>query len=135
METLFLSKQVRLSVLAQFNRTAALLAALGVVCCASSRLSAQTTETAPAMADTGTSPPATEAPDNSNSVTAPNAEPAPLAAVTEEQTTGGPALAAEPSTTSGVFLPNQWTLRPAGESIPLGDFPVNMVLSPDEKYA
>ena len=30
-----------------------------------------------------------------------------------------------------VLLPNGWTLSPAGQQIPLGDFPMNMVLSPD----
>ena len=36
--------------------------------------------------------------------------------------------------TPGIFLPNQWTLRPAGVSIPLGDFPINSVISPDGHY-
>jgi DNA-binding beta-propeller fold protein YncE len=30
-----------------------------------------------------------------------------------------------------VLLPNQWSLRPAGRQIPLGDFPVNIALHPD----
>jgi DNA-binding beta-propeller fold protein YncE/phospholipase C len=34
-----------------------------------------------------------------------------------------------------MLLPNQWSLRPAGTSIELGDFPVNMVLSPDARFA
>ncbi len=34
-----------------------------------------------------------------------------------------------------MLLPNQWSLRPAGEQIGLGDFPVNMALSPDGKFA
>lgn len=33
-----------------------------------------------------------------------------------------------------MLLPNQWSLRPAGTQIELGDFPVNMALSPDGKY-
>ena len=34
-----------------------------------------------------------------------------------------------------MLLPNQWSLRPAGNSIGLGDFPVNIALTPDGKYA
>ena len=34
-----------------------------------------------------------------------------------------------------VLLPNQWSLRPAGRQVPLGDFPVNIALHPDGKYA
>ena len=34
-----------------------------------------------------------------------------------------------------VLLPNQWTLRPVGTQIPLGDFPVNLALHPGGKYA
>lgn len=34
-----------------------------------------------------------------------------------------------------VLLPNQWFLRPAGRQVPLGDFPVNIALHPDSKYA
>ena len=33
-----------------------------------------------------------------------------------------------------VLLPNQWTLRPVGRQIPLGDFPVNLALHPGGKY-
>ena len=33
-----------------------------------------------------------------------------------------------------VQLPNGWKLTPAGESIPLGDLPLNMVVSPSSKY-
>jgi hypothetical protein len=29
-----------------------------------------------------------------------------------------------------IRLPNQWSLRPAGRQIPLGDFPVNLVIHP-----
>jgi DNA-binding beta-propeller fold protein YncE len=29
-----------------------------------------------------------------------------------------------------ILLPNQWSLRPAGRQLPLGDFPVNMALHP-----
>ena len=32
------------------------------------------------------------------------------------------------------LLPNGWTLTPAGESIVLGDLPMNAALSPDERY-
>lgn len=34
-----------------------------------------------------------------------------------------------------VLLPNQWSLRPAGDLIELGDFPVNMALHPTEPFA
>ena len=33
-----------------------------------------------------------------------------------------------------VQLPNGWKLTPAGESMPLGDLPLNMVVSPSSKY-
>src|SRR5436309_13798060 len=37
-------------------------------------------------------------------------------------------------TTSGtVRLPNGWGLSPAGRSLPLGDLPLNMVVSPSQK--
>lgn len=32
-------------------------------------------------------------------------------------------------------LPNQWSLRPAGSHVELGDFPVNIAVSPDGKFA
>jgi DNA-binding beta-propeller fold protein YncE len=34
-----------------------------------------------------------------------------------------------------VLLSNGWELSPAGEQIPVGDLPLNMVISPDGKYA
>ena len=34
-----------------------------------------------------------------------------------------------------VLLPNQWSLRPVGTQIPVGDFPVNLALHPDGKFA
>ena len=49
--------------------------------------------------------------------------------------------AAEPITWPGLtadgsmLLPNQWSLRPAGSHIELGDFPVNIAMSPDGKFA
>jgi DNA-binding beta-propeller fold protein YncE len=33
-----------------------------------------------------------------------------------------------------VLLPNQWSLRPAGRQVPLGDFPVNLALHPDGRW-
>jgi DNA-binding beta-propeller fold protein YncE len=33
-----------------------------------------------------------------------------------------------------VRLPNQWSLRPAGRQLPLGDFPVNLALHPSGKW-
>ena len=34
-----------------------------------------------------------------------------------------------------VLLPNQWSLRPAGNQIPLGDFPVNVAVHPGGRFA
>ncbi|HZV34286.1 MAG TPA: alkaline phosphatase family protein [Verrucomicrobiae bacterium] len=34
-----------------------------------------------------------------------------------------------------VLLPNQWSLRPVGRQVPLGDFPVNIAVHPDGRYA
>jgi hypothetical protein len=33
-----------------------------------------------------------------------------------------------------VLLPNQWSLRPAGKQIALGDFPVNLALHPSGRW-
>src|SRR5215467_6687282 len=33
-----------------------------------------------------------------------------------------------------VLLPNRWQLSPAGKNIGLGDFPLNMAMSPDGRY-
>jgi DNA-binding beta-propeller fold protein YncE len=34
-----------------------------------------------------------------------------------------------------LLLPNQWSLKPAGEQIPLADFPVNIAVHPSGRYA
>lgn len=34
-----------------------------------------------------------------------------------------------------VLLPNQWSLRPVGQQVPLGDFPVNIAVHPDGHFA
>jgi hypothetical protein len=34
-----------------------------------------------------------------------------------------------------VLLPNQWSLKPAGKQIKLGDFPVQIALHPSERWA
>ncbi len=34
-----------------------------------------------------------------------------------------------------VLLPNQWSLRPVGTQVPMGDFPVNLALHPAGKFA
>lgn len=34
-----------------------------------------------------------------------------------------------------VLLPNQWSLRPVGRQVPLGDFPVNIAVHPDGRFA
>ncbi|HKB37444.1 MAG TPA: hypothetical protein VKD72_13415, partial [Gemmataceae bacterium] len=36
--------------------------------------------------------------------------------------------------TGEVRLPNGWSLRPAGQQIVVGDFPVNLALHPDGKW-
>src|SRR5215813_8590809 len=33
-----------------------------------------------------------------------------------------------------VLLPNQWSLRPVGRQIPLGDFPTSMAVHPSGRY-
>ncbi len=40
-----------------------------------------------------------------------------------------------PRVGGGVLLPNQWSLDPVGKQIPLGDFPVNLVIHPGGRYA
>ena len=61
----------------------------------------------------------------------------------------GPVLAKEPSADprmllrplpglqpdSSVLLPNQWSLRPAGEQVELGNFPVNVAIHPQGQFA
>ena len=37
--------------------------------------------------------------------------------------------------TQRITLPNGWSLSPVGESLPLGDLPLNMVMTPDQRYA
>ncbi len=34
-----------------------------------------------------------------------------------------------------MLLPNQWSLRPAGKSVELGDFPVNLAVHPNARYS
>ena len=34
-----------------------------------------------------------------------------------------------------ILLPNQWSLRPVGKQVPLGDFPVNIAVHPSGKFA
>jgi len=34
-----------------------------------------------------------------------------------------------------VLLPNQWSLRPAGRQVPMGDFPVNIAVHPGGRFA
>ena len=40
-----------------------------------------------------------------------------------------------PRVGGGVLLPNQWSLDPVGKQVPLGDFPVNLVIHPAGRYA
>lgn len=51
-------------------------------------------------------------------------------------------VAAKPAATlpglqrdGSVLLPNQWSLRPVGKQIPVGDFPINIALHPDGIFA
>ncbi|MBX7246821.1 MAG: bifunctional YncE family protein/alkaline phosphatase family protein [Candidatus Sumerlaeaceae bacterium] len=44
------------------------------------------------------------------------------------------AAESETSPSQGIWLPNQWTLRPAGKSVPTGDLPISIAVSPDGKY-
>src|SRR5437763_8188235 len=34
-----------------------------------------------------------------------------------------------------ILLPNQWSLRPAGKQVELGDFPINMAVHPRGRFA
>ena len=34
-----------------------------------------------------------------------------------------------------VLLPNQWSLRPAGRQVELGDFPINVAVHPGGRFA
>lgn len=43
------------------------------------------------------------------------------------------ALAQAPTTASRLMLPNGWSLTPVGRSVPLGDLPLNMAISPNGK--
>lgn len=54
----------------------------------------------------------------------------------------GAAVAAKPAATlpglqrdGSVLLPNQWSLRPVGKQIPVGDFPINVALHPGGRFA
>jgi YVTN family beta-propeller protein len=40
-----------------------------------------------------------------------------------------------PKADGSVLLPNQWSLRPAGRQVDLGDFPVNIALHPGGRFA
>src|SRR6266487_4262655 len=44
---------------------------------------------------------------------------------------GEPRILPGVQSSGAVQLPNQWSLRPAGEQLELGDFPVNMAFHPD----
>lgn len=64
-------------------------------------------------------------------------------AASEKGGAGGKAGAAKPMMRrlpgmqrgGSVLLPNQWSLRPAGKQIKMGDFPVNIALHPSGLYA
>ena len=40
-----------------------------------------------------------------------------------------------PQADGSVVLPNQWSLRPAGKQVEVGDFPVNIAIHPDGRHA
>ena len=37
-------------------------------------------------------------------------------------------------TDGSILLPNQWSLRPSGRQVALGDFPVNLAVHPSGKF-
>src|SRR6266404_2628385 len=39
------------------------------------------------------------------------------------------------SSDGSVLLPNQWSLRPVGKQVMLGDFPVNIAVHPSSRFA
>src|SRR5437016_14070121 len=39
-----------------------------------------------------------------------------------------------PRADGSVLLPNQWSLRPVGKQVVLGDFPVNIAVHPDNRF-
>src|SRR5664279_2958628 len=43
-------------------------------------------------------------------------------------------LAQTDTTARRMMLPNGWSLTPFGRSIPLGDLPLNIIVSPSKKY-
>src|SRR5450755_2519634 len=45
-----------------------------------------------------------------------------------------PALAQKDTVAERVLLPNGWSLTPVGNSIPLGDLPLNLIVSPTKRY-
>ena len=57
------------------------------------------------------------------------------AAEGREADAGHPVLWPGHQADGSLLLPNQWSLRPAGMSIELGDFPVNIALAPDGQSA
>lgn len=54
-----------------------------------------------------------------------------LSALSAAEPVAWPGRAADGS----MLLPNHWSLRPAGASLELGDFPVNLAVTPDGKFA
>ena len=59
------------------------------------------------------------------------AQPTPTPTPTPTRTATLPGLQRDGS----VLLPNQWSLRPVGKQLPLGDFPVNVALHPEGIFA
>ena len=44
-------------------------------------------------------------------------------------------LDGRPQPDGSILLPNQWSLRPAGRQVELGDFPINMAVHPRGRFA
>ncbi len=51
------------------------------------------------------------------------------------QGTNAPATLPGQRADGSVLLPNQWSLRPVGAQVPLGDLPVNIAVHPEGRYA
>jgi DNA-binding beta-propeller fold protein YncE len=58
-----------------------------------------------------------------------------LALVGNHLNAAEPVLWPGPQPDGSTLLPNLWSLEPAGSQVELGDFPVNIAVSPDGKYA
>jgi DNA-binding beta-propeller fold protein YncE len=69
------------------------------------------------------------------SACAPNHPAAPPAEAAASGLTTSPASWPGKKPDGSVLLPNQWSLRPVGRQVELGDFPVNVAVHPDGRFA